>query len=78
MLTIAGRFRTLKYLARLSRSIGPVYFTTGQSCVMSVTSLHSKTQMALSSLAENPLHIAQSVNTTAILQTRYVHEVLRR
>ena len=56
MLTIAGSSRTLKYLARLLRSIGPVYFTAGQGCVTSETCLHSKTQTALLSLGENPLH----------------------
>jgi len=59
MLTIAGRFRTLKYLASWLRSISPVYFTAGQCSASLVASLQSKIQIALFSLAENPLHRQQ-------------------
>jgi len=64
LLTIAGRFRTLKYLARLWRSIAPVYFTAGQDSLSSVTCLHRKTQTALSSLVKNPLYEYRHHTTT--------------
>ena len=53
--TMNGKSRTRKNCAKLSRTAGPLYLTTGQGALTLVTSRQRNSQTAFSSFTEQPL-----------------------